>query len=65
MREQNLQNYIYSNPNILFPGKSIQKKSKEYNIQGKRIDLLFVVDNIRYFVELKAVPINRDHSDRL
>nr|MDA3861029.1 endonuclease NucS [Melioribacteraceae bacterium] len=61
MRERDLQDYLYNNPEILFPGKNIQEKTKEYYIKGKRIDLLFVIDGRRYIVELKAIPLEREH----
>lgn len=41
MRERDIQDYLFMNPEVLFPGKSIQEKAREYSIQGKRIDLLF------------------------
>ncbi len=61
MRERDLQEYLFNHPEILFPGEIIQEKTSEYYIQGKRIDLLFVIDGLRYIVELKAVPITREH----
>jgi hypothetical protein len=61
MTEKELQNYLYENPSVLFPGQAINEKSKEYYIRGKRIDLLFMVENTRYIVELKAIPLNREH----
>jgi len=61
MRERDLQDYLFNNPKVLFPGKNIQEKTREYYIHGKRIDLLFVVDGFRYIVETKAVPIAREH----
>jgi hypothetical protein len=65
MTEKELQNYLYENPNLLFPGQTINEKSKEYYIRGKRIDLLFSVENIRYIVELKTVPLNREHIGQI
>jgi hypothetical protein len=65
MTEKELQNYLYENPNLLFPGQTINEKSKEYYIRGKRIDLLFMVENTRYIVELKAVPLNREHIGQI
>ena len=65
MTEKELQDYLYENPNVLFPGQTINEKSKEYYIRGKRIDLLFMVENTRYIVELKVVPINREHIGQI
>jgi len=65
MTEKELQNYLYENPNVLFPGQAINEKSKEYYIRGKRIDLLFMVKNSRYIVELKAVPLTREHIGQI
>ena len=48
-------------PIFFFPLGDITERSREYSIQGKRIDLLFVVDGIRYIVEVKNVPIQREH----
>jgi len=65
MTEKELQNYLYENPNVLFPGKAINEKSKEYYIRGKRIDLLLMVENTRYIVELKTVPLTREHIGQI
>jgi hypothetical protein len=61
MKESDIQDYLYHNPEILFPSGTISEKAREYNIHGKRIDLLFVVDGIRYIVEIKKVPIQKEH----
>jgi hypothetical protein len=61
MKEIDIQDYIYTNPEILFPIGKITEKAREYSIHGKRIDLLFVVDGVRYIVEVKNVPIQREH----
>ncbi|MBW4057044.1 MAG: hypothetical protein HIU83_16955 [Proteobacteria bacterium] len=61
MKERDIQNYLYSNPEVLFPSGNITEKASEYSIHGKRIDLLFVVDGVRYIVEIKNVPIQREH----
>lgn len=60
MNERDIQDYLYSHPEVLFPDGHITEKSREYYIQGRRIDLLFVVDGIRYIVETKNVPIGRE-----
>ena len=65
MRESDIQDYLFMNPEVLFPGKNVQEKAREYLIHGKRIDLLFVVDDLRYIVEIKAVPIARDHIGQI
>jgi len=61
MKERNIQDYLFANPAVLFPSGNITEKAREYSIQGKRIDLLFVVDGVRYIVEIKNVPIQREH----
>src|SRR5713101_6348401 len=61
MRERDMQDYLYEHPEVLFPGRRVQEKAREYSIHGKRIDLLFVVDGMRHIVELKAIPLARDH----
>jgi len=61
MRERNIQDYLYANPKVLFPSGDITEKAREYSIKGKRVDLLFLVDGIRYIVEIKNVPIQREH----
>ena len=61
MKERNIQDYLYANPEVLFPSGDITEKAREYSIHGKRIDLLFVVDGVRYIVEIKNVPIQREH----
>lgn len=61
MREKDLQDYLYDHPEVLFPGAHVQEKAREYTIHGRRIDLLFVVDGVRHIVELKGVPLQRNH----
>jgi hypothetical protein len=61
MNERNIQDYLFASPEVLFPSGNVTEKAREYSIQGKRIDLLFVVDGIRYIVEIKNVPIQREH----
>jgi len=61
MKEHDIRDYLYDNPEVLFPSGSITEKAREYSIHGKRIDLLFVVDGIRYIVEIKKMPIQREH----
>lgn len=61
MKERHIQDYLYANPEVLFPSGSITERAREYSIRGKRIDLLFVVDGVRYIVEIKNVPIQREH----
>lgn len=61
MIERELQDYLYEHPELLFPDSRFQEKAREYTIHGRRIDLLFVVDGIRYIVELKGVPLQREH----
>ena len=61
MNERNIQDYLYANPEVLFPSANITEKSREYSIHGKRIDLLFVVDGVRSIIEIKNVPIQREH----
>ncbi len=65
MLEKDIQEYLFDNPNILFPGKKISEKTKEYYIHGKRIDLLFMVDGIRYIVEIKRNTIEREHVGQI
>jgi len=61
MKERDIQNYLYAKPEVLFPTGDISEKAMEYSIKGKRIDLLLVVDGVRYIVEIKNVPIQREH----
>lgn len=65
MREKELQDYLYEHPELLFPGRRVQEKTREYTIHGRRIDLLYVVDGVRYIVELKGVPLQRDHIGQI
>ncbi len=65
MLEREIQDYLFQHPNTLFPGQVIQEKQREYSIQGKRIDLLFRVDDVRYIVELKRNTIERDHIGQI
>lgn len=61
MQERDLQEYLYDNPKVLFPDAVITEKTKEYYIRGQRIDLLFMVDGVRYIVELKSKIIEREN----
>lgn len=65
MTEKDIQNFLFNNPEYLFPDKKIQEKTKEYVINGKRIDLLFRIDGIRYIVELKNTKLRREHIGQL
>lgn len=65
MLEREIQDYLFQHPETLFPGQAIQEKHREYSIQGKRIDLLFKVDGVRYIVELKRNSIERDHIGQI
>jgi hypothetical protein len=60
MKEKDIQLYLYNNPQVLFPDKTIKRKEFEYSIQGKRIDLLFDVEGMKYIVECKKGPISRE-----
>jgi hypothetical protein len=59
--ERELQDYLFDHPELLVPDEVILEKSREFWIQGKRIDLLFRTERTRYIVELKAVPLTREH----
>lgn len=59
--ERDLQEYLFANPDVLFPSETISDKSREFYIQGKRIDLLIRIGDVRYIIELKAVPLSREH----
>ena len=65
MIERYIQDYLFANPGILFPGQKVQEKAREYQVQGKRIDILFAVEGARYIVELKKVPIKREHIGQI
>jgi RecB family endonuclease NucS len=43
MLERDLQDYLFSHPEVLFPGLQVTEKQREYSIDGKRIDLLFQI----------------------
>lgn len=65
MIEKDIQDYIFENPSYLFPNETVQEKAKEYSIKGKRIDLLFRVNGIRYIVEIKNVALEREHIGQI
>src|ERR1700753_1227676 len=58
--ERNLRDYLFENPDVLFPNQIINLKRKEAHIEGRFIDLLFEVDGIHYIVELKRDTIRRE-----
>jgi hypothetical protein len=60
MLELDLQNYLFENPDVLFPNQIIRQKRREVYIEGRRIDLLFDVDGTQYIVELKRNTIKRE-----
>jgi hypothetical protein len=65
MKERHIQDYLYAHPEVLFPSGTITEKASEYSIHGKRIDLLFAVDGVRYIVEIKNAPIQREHIGQI
>ena len=50
MLERDLQDYLFSHPEVLFPGLQVTEKQREYCIDGKRIDLLFRVGGVHQIV---------------
>jgi hypothetical protein len=60
MLERDLQDYLFENPDVLFPGEVVKRKRREVFIEGRRIDLLFEVDATQYIVELKRDTIGRE-----
>lgn len=60
MLERDLQNYLFENPDVLFPNQTVNQKRREVYIEGRRIDLLFEVDRIQYIIELKRGTIKRE-----
>jgi hypothetical protein len=61
MLERDLQDYLFTHPDVLFPGEAVLEKSREVCIDGKRIDLLFRTASAKYIIELKALPLTREH----
>ena len=60
MLERDLQDYLFENPDVLFPNQVIDRKRREVFIEGRRIDLLFEVDGVHYIIELKRDTIRRE-----
>ncbi len=60
MLKRDLQDYLFENPDILFPGRIVSRKRREVYIEGRRIDLLFEVDGVQHIVELKRDTIRRE-----
>jgi hypothetical protein len=60
MLERDLQNFLFENPDVLFPNQTIRCKAKEVFIEGRRIDLLFEIDDIKYIIEIKRDTIRRE-----
>jgi hypothetical protein len=58
--ERDLKDYLFDNPEILFPNQVIASKRKEVCIEGRFIDLLFEVERTQYIVELKRDTIRRE-----
>jgi len=59
--ERDLQDYLFNHPEVVLPDEPILEKSREFCIEGKRIDLLFRTALRRYIIELKAVSLTREH----
>jgi hypothetical protein len=60
MSERDLQDYLFENPDVLFPNQVVNSKRREVFIEGRRIDLLFEVEGVHYIVELKKDTIKRE-----
>lgn len=60
MLERDLQDYLFDNPDVLFPNQTVTQKRREVYIEGRRIDLIFDVDGIKYIIELKRDTIKRE-----
>lgn len=60
MLERELQDYLYENPHVLFPGQTICRKRREVFLEGRRIDLLFEINGVHYIIELKRDTIGRE-----
>jgi hypothetical protein len=60
MLERDLQDYLFENPEVLFPNQTVGQRRREVFIEGRRIDLLFEVDGIQYIIELKRDTIKRE-----
>lgn len=60
MLERDLHDYLFENPDVLFPNQVINRKRREVFIEGRRIDLLFEVDGVQYIIELKRDTIRRE-----
>jgi hypothetical protein len=58
--ERDLRDFLFENPDILFPSEAIEQRRKEVYIEGRYIDLLFQVGGVCYIVELKRDTIRRD-----
>ena len=61
MLERDLQDYLFNHPDVLFPNEPVLEKLREVSIDGKRVDLLFRTASAKYIIELKAVPLTREH----
>lgn len=59
--ERDLQEYLFVHPELILPDEVIIEKSREVCVEGRRIDLLLRTNAARYIVELKAVPLTREH----
>ena len=65
MLERDLQDYLFTNPAILFADQQVDRRQREVYVQGRRIDLLFDVAGIQYIVELKRDTIKREHIGQI
>lgn len=65
MKERDIQDYLFENPNVLFPSQPVSEKHKEYYVHGKRIDLLFVVNGHTHIIEIKNTTIQREHIGQI
>lgn len=58
--ERDLRDYLFENPEVLFPDQVIEQKRREVYIEGRFIDLLFEVQGTHYIIELKRDTIRRE-----
>ena len=58
-RESELRDYLFANPEVLFDAP-VERKHREFCVEGKFVDLLFDVGGVQHIVELKRNEITRE-----
>jgi hypothetical protein len=58
-RESNLRDFLFEHPEVLF-NEPVDRKHREFCVEGKFIDLMFEIGGVHYIIELKRDQVSRE-----